>query len=562
MKRGWAYALLAILLVLLLASCGPSAGPQPAEEVTEPGEVEATSPPAAAEEESSTPVVVRVGWKDEPDCMTNIYTCGTIYFLSEILWEGVNGLGPNCTLIPRQVESVDVSEDGKTFTFHLRPGITWNDGEPFTAEDMVQHWDWITTKTIGDWYWITSKAESWEALDDLTFRLTLSQPDSSFLNGYTIWNWVLPPQIYGEFSEDDIWTYATDHPVTTGPYELTEWERGSYMIFDARPEYYLGKPPIDRIVVQFYANEDAIVNALLSGDIDVIAGDLSPQYYDALAAAPNIELYEQPPGRILYLDFNLREGVEGKHPAIDDPVVREAIDYAIDKQQIVDVALFGKGYLCPTASTCGPLTEWPAIDPSLQVFPQDFEKANALLEEAGYKDTDGDGVRESPDGQPLIFPLYFDVDTPPSQPIAQMLKEWTAEIGIQLEPEAMEGATLINRQVFTGEYSLALRSWVNEYDPGVLGDLYSCDAGMPFTGYCSEEFDTALHGAQMSYGEERREYINEMDRILQADRPYIHLAGMMSLGGYDSTKLEFPADACPYYGGLLSWYSVINAEVK
>lgn len=85
---------------------------------------------------------------------------------------------------------------------------------------------------------------------------------------------------------------------------------------------------------------------------------------------------------------------------------------------------------------------------------------------------------------------------------------------------------------------------------------------MPFTGYCSEEFDAALHGAQMSYGQERREYIDQMDRILQRDRPYIHLAGMVSLGGYDSTKLEFPPDACPYYGGLLSWYSVMNAEVK
>ena len=66
----------------------------------------------------------------------------------------------------------------------------WSDGEPFTAEDMKQHWDWITTKTIGDWYWITSKAESWKVVDDLTFELTLSQPDSSFLNGYTILKWM------------------------------------------------------------------------------------------------------------------------------------------------------------------------------------------------------------------------------------------------------------------------------------------------------------------------------------------------------------------------------------
>jgi peptide/nickel transport system substrate-binding protein len=554
--------ILSLSMLLTLVGCTPAATTEPAIVPEEPEASQPTAPPPA--EESTEPVVMRFGWKDEPDCMANIYTCGTIYFLSEILWEGINGLGPNCSLIPRLAKSVDLTNDGKTFTFHLNEGIMWSDGERFTTEDMKQHWDWITTKTIGDWYWITSKAESWKDIDEFTFELTLSQPDSSFLNGYTIWNWVLPPQVYGDFTEDDIWTYTTDNPVTTGPYQLTEWERGSYMIFDALPDYHLGKPPIDRIVVQFFANEDAMVNALLSGDIDVIPGDLSPQYYDTLAADPNITIYQQPPGRILYLDFNLREEVEGfdKHPAILDPVVREAIDYALNKQQIIDVALFGHGYLCPTASTCGPLTEWPAIDPGLQVFPQDFEKANQLLDDAGYIDTDDDGVREAPDGRPMAWSLYFDVDTPPSQPTAALIKEWAAEIGIAIEPEAMEGATLINRQVFTGEYEMALRSWVNEYDPGVLGDLFSCDAGMPFTGYCSERFDDALHKAQLSYGDERRGHVDEMDLILQEERPYIHLAGIGSLGGYHSEKLEMPADACPYYGGLISWYAVMNTVVK
>jgi len=563
------YLLFSLLLVtsMLLVTAGCTSKDEPTAPPDEPDAPEATTAPTIDEEpdEPAEPVLLRFGWGEEPDCLTNIYTCGTIFFLSEIIWEGVYGLGPNCApLIPRQTTSVDISEDGKTFTFHIHEGVTWSDGEVFDANDFVQHWDWISDKSINDWYWITSKAVEWKAIDDLTFELTLSQAESAYLHGYQTWTWVLPPQVYGEMTEDDIWTYKTDNPVTTGPYTLTEWERGSYMIFDARPEYHLGKPPADRIVVQFYANEDAMVNALLAGEIDAIMGDMSPQYYDTVADAPNVTLWEQPPGRILLLDFNLRESVEGfdKHPAILDPIVREAIDYAINKEQIVEVALLGHGIQCPTASTCGPLTIWPAEDPSLQVFPQDYEKANQMLEDAGYVDTNGDGVRETADGQPLTFSLFFDVGYPPWQTIAGMLKDWTAEIGIDLVPEAMEAATLVNRQVFTGEYETALRSWVNEYEPGVLGDLYSCTAAMPFTGWCSETFDDALHSAQQTFGPDRRQYINAMDVAFQTERPYIHLAGVQSLAGYLTEKFEFPADACPYYGTLASWYSLMNVEVK
>jgi peptide/nickel transport system substrate-binding protein len=500
----------------------------------------------------------------EPDCLTNIYTCGLIYSFSELLHEGINGLGPDCTpLLPRQAESVDITNDGKTFTFHLFEGITWSDGEPFTAEDMKLHWDWITTKSISDWYWITSEAVDWKLIDDLTFELNLSTPESGFLTGYTIWDWVLPPQVYGEMTEDDIWTYETDNPVGTGPYVITEWERGSYIIFDARPEYHLGKPPIDRIIVQFFANEDAMVAALTSGEIDVIFNDLGLQYYDKIVEDPNLTLWEMPPGTIIHLDFNQREEVAGfdKHPAILDPVVREAVDYAIDKQQIIDIALFGHGYLCPTAWTCGPAYEW-GVDPSLEVFPQDLEKANQLLDDAGYLDSDGDGVRETPDGLPMVISLVYSVDISAGLTVSNMVKDWVAQIGIQLEVEAMESAMLNDVQVVTGEYEMAVRWWGAEMDPSSMRDLYSCDAAMPFVGWCNEDFEAALDQVQMSYGSDRDQYMDAMNEAYQADRPYIYLAGIVSLGAFRNDRLEMPIDACPYFGGLMSWYSVMNTVVK
>ena len=562
--RNLFFYLVLTIVIVGAAGCGPAATPAPEEPTAPAEEGQAAEPTAPAAEEPTEPVVIRFGWKGEPDCLTNIYTCGTIYELSELIWEGVYGLGPNCVpLIPRQMKAVDVSNDGKTFTFHLREGDTWSDGEPFTSEDLQQYWDWIKDKSIASWYWITAKAVEWHVIDDLTFEVTLSVPDSAFLTGYTTWNFILPMQVYGEMSEDDFFAYKTDSPVTTGPYKLTEWNRGSYIIFDARPEYALGKPPIDRIVVQFFANEDAMVNALQAGDIDVIAANISPQYYETLAADPELTLWEQPPGRIVHLDFNLRKEVEGfdRNPAILDPVVREAIDYAIDKQRIVDVALFGQGYVCPTAFTCGPLYA-DLVEPSLEALPQDFDKANQLLDDAGYLDKDGDGVRESPDGRPMVISLFYDVAVSASLPAAGMLEEWAEEIGIDLEPEAMEGATLTNREVFTGEYEMAIRVWMAEFEPAVMRDLYSCNAGMPFTGWCSQAFEDANDNLQITFGSARDKFRYDMNKAFHDERPYIYLAGMKSLGAFRTDKVELPAEACPYYGQLLSWYSVMNAVVK
>jgi ABC-type transport system substrate-binding protein len=109
---------------------------------------------------------------------------------------------------------------------------------------------------------------------------------------------------------------------------------------------------------------------------------------------------------------------------------------------------------------------------------------------------------------------------------------------------------------------MAIRFWGAEFEPAVMRDPYSCDAGMPFVGWCNDAFEEALTQVQTSFGSERDQYMHAMNEAFQADRPYIYLAGEKSLGAYLTEKLAMPADACPYFGGLLSWYSVMNTVVK
>jgi peptide/nickel transport system substrate-binding protein len=561
---------LLVLLILLTASgCGPAAGPQP---TTPPKELEATAPlqtaaPSPTEEEQpiseTEPVIMRIGWMEEPDCLHNLFQCELFWYIGDIFWEGFTALGPGCNPIPRQAKSMEMSEDGLTWTIHLQDGITWSDGEPFDASDVVDYWNWNTSLSIAEWHPVTYLAESWKAIDEHTFQLTTSDPVVAFERTDALWHYVLPMQIYGDMTEDEFWAYATDHPVTTGPYILSEWDRGSHIIFDARPEYWGGKPPIDRVVIQFYANPDAMVNALLAGEIDVIPDEIPPQFFEELAAEPNLTVIEQDPGAFLWLDFNM-SSTGNKHPALDDPKVREAIDRAIDKQQIVDVSLFGKGIVCPIADSCGPLFGWH-LNPASEVTPYDPQMANQILDEAGYLDKDNDGIRETPDGEPLTFRLFFEQEFPPAASASTLVGDFLSQIGIGVDVTAMESGTLWEMALYDRDFDLLVRTGETETDPATDDFDWGCWAaeggGLNIEGYCNPELDDLIFGIATTSGPERLDLMYEVDSILAADRPFVYLAGITPIGAYRNDRFEMPQDACPYWEMLMGWYPIMNTTV-
>lgn len=570
--KSWFTRLAFVSILLMIAACAPTPSPEISEptdvgEPVEPTEVQATEPeePAEPEEPEQEMVTFRYGFLEEPDCMHSYYHCSTIFFMSEPIMEGFNALGPNCEPIPRLAASIDISEDGLTRTIHLLEGVTWNDGEPLDATDIEAFFDWITPQSISEWHMTTLHAESWEAVDDHTFTYTTDAPLAGWEQGSAVFDWVVPPQVYADMTEDEFWAYSTDHPVTAGPYEITEWNRGSYIIFDARSDYWAGKPPVDRAVAQFFANADGMVNALLAGDIDVIPNGIPPQYYDQLDADPNITVVEQPGGRLMFLTFNMSE-TGNKHPALEDVKVREAIDYAIDKQQIIDVSLYGRGILCPMASNCGPIYYDDYADPTAEVTAYEPDTARSILDEAGYVDNDGDGVREMSDGTPLNFRLIYDLDFPPNESAADLVSNYLAEVGISTEVTAMEHGTLWSFAIYEKDYDLIVRQQVNELDPGLDDWPYACwsaeGGGGNVSGYCNPELDSLILEIRHTMGPERVELIHQEQELLATVRPEFYLAGVNALGAYRNDRMEVPHDACPYWSMLLGYYPLMNTIVK
>ncbi len=195
--------------------------------------------------------------------------------------------------MPRLADSWEVSEDGLTWTVKLHEGITFNDGTPVTAQTIVDYVEWYNSTDLVVQTAETLSMESIEAIDELTLRYTTSDPIVNSPDYDFIWWYMAPPHIWGELDNETLWDFESFPPVGTGPYVVAEWEPGSHVIFDAREDYYRGKPPIDRVVYQIYANNDALVSALLAGEIDLTLPFMPPESYEQLAAGENVTVEEK-----------------------------------------------------------------------------------------------------------------------------------------------------------------------------------------------------------------------------------------------------------------------------
>ncbi len=444
--------------------------------------------------------------------------------------------------IPGLAESWEGSEDGLTWTYTLREGLLWSDGEPLTADDVAYT---INRSRDEEWFnhFATTQNLEATAIDDVTLEVTTSVPDPKLP---TLDVYIVPQHIYEGISADDLGTYEATDGVASGPYSLSELRRGQDWTMTANPNYWAGEPTIDEVIFRLFTNPDAMVAALEQGEIDA-AHNIPSGSVERLEENPDIEVVQAQQGGFDELAMNAGAGGIGDgHPALEDVRVRQAIAHAVDKETIVDRVLNGLGEPADAMSP-SPDREWiPEIE---EPFAFDLDEANRILDEAGYEDTDGNGVREMPGGgEELTFRWAVRTEAENAQATYELVSGSLAEIGIDTEIETYND-TQLGPVIGRGEWDLFVWGWTPFVDPDPLLSYFLCDQVStdpedPLDYYndanwCNEDYDALYEEQNQELDHDRRvEIVHEMLTLFYEEAAYSVLYYSPDLQAYRTDRFE------------------------
>ncbi|MDP1821487.1 MAG: ABC transporter substrate-binding protein [Acidimicrobiales bacterium] len=366
--------------------------------------------------------VLRIGVIEEPNT-ASVLQCCTHYLELVLGYDPLVGKDALGQPVPSFAESWSVSPDGLTWTFKIRPGMTWSDGQPADAKDAAFTFNYMlesadtAAAVCGMWcvFNFNESIVSAAAPDPATLTLTLSKPSNYPLYGRF---YVIPEHVFKDVKYEDLATFQAEPPIVgSGPFIVTEWVHGQYQRLVRNDGYWGGKPVVSEILLQFYKTQDSTIAALRSGEID-FTDAVSLTALADLASDPAITVADAPWSYFTPLVFNTRGAVAGPgYPggpegpgastdALADPAFRDALGYAIDHQALVDKVLDGHGEpgLGPVApSDTANYTGLPGV---ARTF--DIEAAKSKLEAAGYKDANGNGTREDKAGKELNLNVIID----------------------------------------------------------------------------------------------------------------------------------------------------------
>ncbi|MCP5338734.1 MAG: ABC transporter substrate-binding protein [Sinobacteraceae bacterium] len=329
------------------------------------------------------------------------------------LFRGLFRLTENGQLAPDVAQDWSVTPDGLTYTIRLRQGVRWHDGQPLTAADVKFTLDTILNPAnhSGLRAQLRDIARV-EVVDEHTANIVLSRPLASLPAKLQVG---LIPRHRLEGRNFNTDPFSQESPIGTGPFMFQSRERGQYLLYVANPDFYTGKSSIDRLIYKIIPDPNVRLVELLRGDIDVAR--LDPKDVAALDKNPDVVVQTLDSADFRVMMFNY------KYPPFRDLRVRRAIQYATDRQALVDGAL--RGYGVPAY---GPLQMLPVSAPDLPKFDNDLQKANELLREAGW--TPGaDGILVK-DGVRLSFPLLAPTNDATRQDLATLLSSQLRRVGI------------------------------------------------------------------------------------------------------------------------------------
>ena len=384
---------------------------------------------------------------------------------------------------------VSVNPEEKTVTYKINPNFKWSNGEPVTTKDIVKTYeifanqDYIVSSKslrfsknrkaiVGIEEYNEGKADKisgLEVIDDSTMKIHLKEMTPSvYWGGNFVPEFVNAKQFEGipmdKITESDA---LRKNPLSYGPYVIKEIVQGEKVIFEANPYYYKGEPKIKRLEMEILPPSQQVA-AIKSGKYDIVL-KVSPEIFPELEKLDNINILTKKASSMNYIAFKLGKWDEEKNEVVTDPNskmydlnLRKAIAYAIDMDAVSKQ--FYHGLSTPAKSQLSPL--FPSLhNPEINGFKQDVEKAKQLLDEAGFKDVDGDGIREGKDGKPVKYTLAMMSGGEIAEPLAQYyIQQWKA---IGLDVELLDGRLLDSKNFYNR---------VNGDDPAI--DF--CIAGIGF----------------------------------------------------------------------------------
>jgi peptide/nickel transport system substrate-binding protein len=434
---------------------------------------------------------------------------------------------------PMLAEDWDTTEDGLTWTFHMRDDVKWSDGEDLTASDVAYTYNRILTGKVegNNWESYLNNAESITATDDQTLVIQLSQPNATLpLLPIPI----LPEHVWQNVDSKAIKSYPAGpedgQPVVgSGPFRMVEGVAGgSTFRFEANPDYWGGAPHVDQVVFKVYKSNDPMIQALIKGEVDFVE-DITPLQVEALQKEPGITaqngvspLFNEIAFNTGAVDTETGEPIGDANPAVLDKAFRHALGWAVDNEQIVKTAYQG-GAIPGTTIVPSAYEKWHWEPPEDVKFTFDLDKAAEELDAAGYT-MGADGKRTMPDGSPIgTLRLFARSEAKTSVDTMDLFQGWLAELGIDSEVTAMSGNALYDR-ILEGTYDAFEWNWYVEPDPdGILAD-FTCEqrGGLSDSWYCDEEYD-AMYKAQNSETDPdaRAEIVHQMQQQLYEDAPYL-----------------------------------------
>jgi peptide/nickel transport system substrate-binding protein len=441
--------------------------------------------------------------------------------ITGMIYNGLVKYDKNIKTVGDLAESWTISDDKLSITFKLRKGVKWHDGAPFTAKDVEYTYKaFIDPKTPTSYARDFLMIKDFQVIDDYTVKVTYEKPYAPALES---WGQSILPSHLLE-GKDLTKSPLRRKPIGTGPYKFKEWKTQEKIIVEANPEYFEGRPYIQRHLTRVIPDLATMFLELKAERIDQMP--LTPLQYRRQTNSEwwdkNFNKYQYLSFQYTYLGYNLNDW------RFKDKLVRQALTTAINRESVVQGVLLGLGQVINAPYK--PDTYWYNDD--IRKYPYDPEKAKKMLAQAGWKDTDGDGVLDK-DGKPFKFTILTNQGNPQRKKAATIIQRDLKKVGIQTEIRVVEWAAFLKNFIDERKFEAIVMGWSIGVGPDQYVIWHSSQTKkhqLNFISYSNPEVDRLLEEGVSTYDRaERKKFYDKFQEHIAEDQPYTFLYAPKSL---------------------------------